>query len=105
MLFSDSCMIPPTARYLNSSASKPNFRSIVKTFTRKGTAMKIIPFAIACLVALGHMVAAAQEETRPVRDRPDMRRRFRDLQVAGGKEKTGFKPLSEMSASDRYKGQ
>jgi hypothetical protein len=37
--------------------------------------------------------------------RPTTRARLRDRQAAGGKETVGFKPLTEMSASDRYKGQ
>src|SRR5262245_27101371 len=39
------------------------------------------------------------------RARPTTRRPFRDRQSAGGKETVGLKPLTEMSASDRYKGQ
>src|SRR5436190_2540097 len=44
--------------------------------------------------------AGTASRTRPTTGRP-----YRDRQSAGGNDKIGQKPLTEMSASDRYKGQ
>src|SRR6185295_14624782 len=51
----------------------------------------------------------AKEGTDSTRTAPggrvDQRRRFRNRQSGSGKESIGQKPLTEMSAADRYKGQ
>jgi hypothetical protein len=83
--------------------------------------MKTVLSKLACLVVLCGSLGWSQQEaasqpwvangtylaqvTAPESTRPAARRRNRDFQSAAGQEKIGQKPLTEMSASDRYKGQ
>lgn len=57
--------------------------------------MKMLVHALVCFLILGNSAVWAQNEAQRDRSSPPV----------GGKETIGLKPLTEMSAEDRYKGQ